>query len=106
MRKSGQNLLTRKMNCQIMLVQEKIESQACNDSIGIDNDTDDEWCEATERPSGVMDTLLQEPDISQHGDKIISFAPGEGNRPLGLFVDQNSEHLSFPNYFLWKEKIR
>ena len=28
----------------------------------IDNDTDDEWCETNEQPSGVMDTLLQEPD--------------------------------------------
>ena len=45
----------------------------------IDNDTDDEWCETTERSSGVMDTLLQEPDITQDGDRILSFEPGEGN---------------------------
>ncbi len=29
-----------------------------------------------------MDTLLQEPDITQDGHRIIGFAPGEGNRPL------------------------
>ncbi len=39
------------------------------------NDTDDEWCETTERSSGVMDTLLQELDIIQDGDRIIRFAP-------------------------------
>ncbi|CAB4039633.1 Hypothetical predicted protein, partial [Paramuricea clavata] len=49
--------------------QETVETRASNDSV--DNDTDDEWCEVTERPSGVMDTLLQEPDITQDGDKII-----------------------------------
>jgi hypothetical protein len=76
--------------------------QASNDSI--DNDTDDEWCEATERASGVMDTLLQEPDITQDGDKIISFAPGEGNRPLGIFIDKDSEFLSFSTIYCGKRQ--
>ncbi len=74
--------------------QEVEPTNASNDSI--DNDTDDEWCETTERSSGIMDTLLQEPDITQDGDRIISFAPGEGNRPLGIFIDKDSEFLSFP----------
>jgi hypothetical protein len=74
--------------------QENVETQTCH--ISIDNDTDDEWCEETERPSGVMDTLLQEPDITQHGDRIISFAPGEGNRPLGLRI------FVLPHYLLWQ----
>ena len=70
----------------------------------IDNDTDDEWCETTEQPSGVMDTLLQEPDITQDGDRIISFAPGEGNRPLGIFMDKDSEYLSFPSIYCGKRQ--
>ena len=41
-----------------------------------------------------MDTLLQEPDITQDGDRILSFAPGEGNRPLGIFMHKDSEFLS------------
>ena len=48
---------------------DNVETEARNDTI--DNDTDDEWCkttETTERSSGVMDTLLQEPDITQDGD--------------------------------------
>ena len=31
-----------------------MQNKTCNDSS--DNDTDDEWCEAGQRPSGVMDT--------------------------------------------------
>ena len=83
--------------------QETVDGQhAGNDSV--DNDTDDEWCEVTERPSGNMDTLLQEPDITQDGDKIISFAPGEGNRPLGIFMDKDSEFLSFPTIYCGKRQ--
>ncbi len=83
--------------------QEEVNAtNASNDSI--DNDTDDEWCETTERSSGVMDTLLQEPDITQDGDRIISFAPGEGNRPLGIFTDKDSEFLSFPTIYCGKRQ--
>ena len=64
----------------------------------------DPWLEIEECPAGVMDTLLVEPDVSQDYDNIISFAPGEGNRPLGLFVDQNSEYLSFPSIFCGKKR--
>ena len=82
--------------------QETLETRISNDSV--DNDTDDEWCEVTERPSGVMDTLLQEPDITQDGDKIISFSPGEGNRPLGIFIDKDAEFLSFPTIYCGKRQ--
>lgn len=43
-----------------------------------------------------MDTLLQVPDISQDADKTISFPPGEGNRPTGVFMDKDAEFLSLP----------
>ena len=51
-----------------------------------------------------MDTLLQEPDITQDGDRILSFAPGEGNRPLGIFMDKDSEFLSFPTIYCGKRQ--
>ncbi len=51
-----------------------------------------------------MDTLLQEPDITQDGDRIISFAPGEGNRLLGIFTDKDSEFLSFPTIYCGKRQ--
>ena len=65
---------------------------------------DDGWCEVDERPSGVTDTLLQEPDITENGDRIISFAAGEGNKPLGIFMDKDSEYLSFPTLFCGKRR--
>ena len=40
-----------------------------------------------ERTSGVTDTLLQEPDMTENVEKIITFAPGEGNKPSGIFMD-------------------
>ena len=51
-----------------------------------------------------MDTLLQEPDIIQDFDRIISFAPGERKRPLGLFVDKDSKFLSFPAIYCGKRQ--
>ena len=57
-----------------------------------------------ERSSGVTDTLLQEPDITQDSDRILSFAPGEGNRPLGIFMDKDSEFLSFPTIYCGKRQ--
>lgn len=48
--------------------------------------------------------LLQEPDITNDGDRIISFAPGEGNRPLGIFIDKDSEFLSFHTIYCGKRQ--
>ena len=52
-----------------------------SETIDNDDDDDDNWCEVDERYSGVTDTLLQDPEIAGNGDNIISFAPGEGNKP-------------------------
>ena len=79
-----------------------------DNSDSIDSETinydDDGWCEVDERPSGVTDTLLQDPEIVENGDNIISFAPGEGNKPLGIFMDKDSEFLSFPTIFCGKRR--
>ena len=66
-----------------------------NDNNNTDN-SDDEWCEVEERPFGVTDTLLQQPDVTENLEKVLNFAPGEGNRPLGIFMDRDSEFLAFP----------
>ena len=65
---------------------------------------DDGWGEVDERPLGVTDTLLQEPDITKNGDRTISFAPGERNMPLGIFISKDSEYLSFPTLFCGKRR--
>ncbi len=53
----------------------------------------------------VMDTLLQEPDITQDDDRIIFFAPGEVNRPLCILIDKDSEFLSFPSIYFGKRQV-
>lgn len=58
-------------------------------------DDNDNWCEVEERFSGSLDTLLQPQEMINGVDKTISFAPGEGNRPLGIFIS---------HYVLWKTK--
>ena len=65
-----------------------------------DIDSDDEWNEMEERPAGNTDTLLEPVDISHWADNLLTVAPGEGNRPLGIFHDKNSEFLAFPSIFL------
>ena len=94
-KETSQNL-SNNLNTQIV---ENDETETRDDTI--ENDTDHEWCETTEQLSGVMDTLLQEPDITQDGDRILSFVPG-GNRPLGIFIDKDSEYLSFPSIYCCK----
>ena len=78
---------------------EQLNSKAITDSKNNnDDDDDDGWTEADDRPSGVTDTLLQEPDMTENVE-IMSFAPGEGNGPLGIFMDKESEFLSFPTIY-------
>ena len=63
----------------------KEKTHSCQNNIcstNVDNpssekDDSDDWCEVDERPSGVTDTLFQEPDVVASADRIISFAPGE-----------------------------
>ena len=52
------------------------------------DDDDDAWCEVEDRPSGFTDTLLQEYEPG---------APVKGNRPLGTFVDKESEQTIWYN---------
>ena len=68
----------------------------------VDNNGD--RCEVEKRPSGVTDTLLQESNMVENADRIISFAPGEGNKPLGIILDKDSEYLSFPSIFCGKRR--
>ena len=37
--------------------------------------------------------------MTESVEKIITFAPGEGNKPLGILMDKDSEFLSFPTIY-------
>ena len=76
----------------------------CAEQLVTDCNGDDGWCEVEERTSGVTDTLLQEPDITENVENIITFAPGEGNKPLGIFMAKDSEFLSFPTIYCGKAR--
>ena len=96
---SNENITENIQNTQVCVDRHIDEIAAnSNDNNNTDN-SDDEWCEVEERPSGVTDTLLQQPDVTENLEKVLSFAPGEGNRPLGIFMDRDSEFLAFPTIF-------
>nr|KAG5686477.1 hypothetical protein BaRGS_030059 [Batillaria attramentaria] len=63
-----------------------------------DADEDDEWDETkNDEPvnPGVCDTLLDNND-----DTAIRFAPGEGQKPLPVLMDEDCEELSFPSIYV------
>ena len=79
----------------VQKVDENTDKFANQEKTSASDDKDDEWCEVEERPAGVMDTLLQEPDIGQNIDSIISFAPAESNRHLGYLWIKNLNSCHF-----------
>ena len=46
------------------------------------------------------DTLLHDPEIPME----LTFAPGEGQIPIGLSYDDNAEYLSFPTIFCGQKR--
>ena len=52
-----------------------------------------------------MDTLLVEPDAAQDSELVFNFAAGEGNKPLGLFTDKDSQYLSFQIIFCGERRV-
>ena len=61
-----------------------------------DDDDDDRFSEIddTERTTANMDTLLDDPE-----PKTYTYAPGEGQRPIGLYKDPDAEYLAFPTIY-------
>ena len=55
-------------------------------------------------PSDVTNTLLQEPDMTENWN-VVSFAPGEGNRPLGIFMDKEPGVYHFLQFAVDKPEL-
>lgn len=70
-----------------------------------DNNDSDEFCKMHDvgRESN-CDTLLD--DASRDMNQVYTFAPGEGQRPLSLYQDQDAEFLSFPTIFSGKGRLQ
>ena len=48
---------------------------------------------------GNVDTLVDNADIENKYDQVFIFAPGEGQHPLSLYQDKDTECLCFPSIF-------
>lgn len=65
---------------------------------------EDEDCDAGSEGScheeTVTDTSI-DPDVSATllHDKVINIAPGEGDRPVGILLDEHAEEMSFPKLY-------
>ena len=65
------------------------------------NDSDDAFSEVEDETP--LMTFLD--DQTYDKNMIISVAPGEGQRPLSIFKDPNSEYLSFPTLFCGQKRM-
>ncbi|CAC5400691.1 unnamed protein product [Mytilus coruscus] len=77
---------------------EQEDNQDQNDS----EDDSDHFSEVDENEThvGNTDTLLDHiPDDNPLCDTGLTFAPGEGQRPISLYSDPDAEYLSFPTIF-------
>ncbi|XP_071138424.1 uncharacterized protein [Mytilus edulis] len=77
---------------------EQENNQDENDS----EDDSDHFSEVDENEThvGNTDTLLDHiPDDNPLCDAGLTFAPGEGQRPISLYSDPDAEYLSFPTIF-------
>ena len=48
---------------------------------------------------GNVDTLVDDANIENKFDQVLTFAPGEGQHPLSLYQDTDAEYLCFPTIF-------
>lgn len=66
-----------------------------------DSELDDEYAAAAQdRLRGIAyDTCMHPENEEDIGDKILSLAPAEGQRPLGILADDFFEELAFPDKF-------
>ena len=67
------------------------------------DDESDNFSEVDEDDNMPVMTFLDEQ--TQDRNEVLSVAPGEGQRPLSVFKDPNSEYLSFPTIFCGEKRI-
>lgn len=64
-----------------------------------DSDTE----EFVQENVGSLDTLLEDANI-ENRNASFTFAPGEGQRPLSIFQDKDSEYLCFPSIYCGQKR--
>ena len=75
-------------------------SLVSKDSIAADDYDSDHLSEIdTNEQVGNVDTLVDDENLENKCDNVITFAPGEGQHPLSLYHDADAEYLCFPTIF-------
>ena len=75
-------------------------SSLSKDSKATDDYESDHFSEIdTNAQVGNVDTLVDDENLENKYDKVITFAPGEGQHPLSLYHDVDAEYLCFPTIF-------
>ena len=75
-------------------------SSLSKDSKATDDYESDHFSEIdTNEQVGNVNTLVDDENLENKYDKVITFAPGEGQHPLSLYHDVDAEYLCFPTIF-------
>ena len=81
---------------------ENAQNTLSKDTDDLQSDSDDDWTETIteqDHPSiGTQDTMLT-PEFHIENQLAYCLAPSEGNTPIGVFQDSQSEILAFPTLF-------
>ena len=78
---------------------ENVSSLSKDNTTADDYDSDHFSKIDTNEQVGNVDTLVDDEHLENKCDKVITFAPGEGQHPLSLYHDSDAEYLSFPTLF-------
>ena len=72
--------------------QENAEGEGAEEELIVEADEEEPL-----NPGGQETLIHDENEIEEN--QAIQYAPGEGNRPIGLLSDENAEYLSFPRNY-------
>ena len=81
-------------------------SSFSKDSMTADDYDSDHYSEIdTNEQFGNVDTLVDDENLENKYDKVITFALGEGQHPLSLYHDADAEYLCFPTTFVVRDVL-
>ena len=78
----------------------EIEDETIEERSG---DESDAFNETNDDENIPLMTLLDERSVDK--STVLSVAPGEGQRPISIFKDPNSEYLAFPTIFCGQTRV-
>ena len=82
-----------------------LTSRYLDDLLNIDYDSDHYSEIDANDQVGNVDTLVDDADIENKNDQVFTFAPGEGQHPLSLYLHKDAEYLCFPSIFFGKRRL-